>query len=78
MSMIFKTTTQEVEIGPTEARIARALGMETDLGKDEVIDVLNHVTVRLAAKGDTERYRKVAEVIAELDAWDEDVLTIEL
>lgn len=77
MSMIFKTTTQEVEIGPTEARIARALGMEADLGKDEVIDVLNHVTVRLAAKGDTERYRKVTDVIAELDAWGEDTLTIE-
>jgi len=78
MSMIFKTTTHEAEIGQTEARIARMLGMETELSKDDVIDVLNHVTVRLAAKGDNDRYRRVAEVVAELKTWDDEIITVEL
>lgn len=78
MSMIVKSKTNEVEIGPTEARIARMLGLESDSTKDDVIDVLNHVTVRLAAKGEHERYKKVAEVVAELKTWSDEPIIIEL
>lgn len=78
MSMIFKTKNEEAEIGQKEARIARLLGMEDELNKDEVIDVLNHVTVRLAAKGDQDRYKKVAAVVAEMQTWQDDTITIEL
>lgn len=78
MSMIFKTNTEETEIGSKEARIARMLGMEEELTKDEVIDVLNHVTVRLAAKGDNERYRKIAEVVAEIETWHDGTISVEL
>lgn len=78
MSMIFKTKNEEAEIGQKEARIARMLGMEDELNKDEVIDVLNHVTVRLAAKGDQDRYKEVAAVVAEMQTWQDDTITIEL
>lgn len=78
MSMIFKTQNNEAEIGSKEACIARMLGMESELSRDEVIDVLNHVTVRLAAKGDHDRYRHVAEVVAELKTWNDETITIEL
>lgn len=77
MSMIFKTKNEEAEIGSKEARIARMLGMEDELSKDEVIDVLNHVTVRLAAKGDQDRYKKVAEVVVEMKTWCDETITIE-
>lgn len=77
MSMIFKGQTNEAELGSKEARMARTLGMDNDLDKEEVIDVLNHVSVRLAATGEQDGYRKVNEVIDELNTWTDSALTIE-
>lgn len=78
MSMIIKNAHKEIELGKKETTIARYLGMETGMSKIELIKVLNHAAIHLAAKGEQSNYTNIKNVVEELKQWDNAPIMIEL